>query len=236
MFDLEQEIKNWRSKLAGQEAFQAAHLDELEDHLRSTSAQLSESGLSSEEAFLVAARRLGTDEQLNREYGKTHASNIWANRLLWMLLGLLVLGWTRSIASVAGPLAEIGMASLIGPGLTAGIAYWLGYYLVWGGFLVAICRLTISTNVTWAGRFEQIVNWAGNRPLAACLLLLAATVGVRVAQGLLYLLAIRLNTVEQIATWRMFGHYSNQLINLLLIAGAAYWVFRRLGHRPQTAD
>jgi len=236
MFELDETIKNWRTNLAAQEAFQSEHLDELEDHLRATASQLSESGLTSEEAFLVAARRLGTDDQLNREYGKAHVSNIWANRLLWMLLGLLVLGWTRSMASVAGPLAEIGIASLIGPGLTAGMAYWVGYYAVWGGILLTLCRLTVSTHVVWSGRFERIASWAGTRPIAACLLLVAATIGIRVVQALFYFLAIRSNTMEQFATWRLFGHYSNQLINLLLIAGASYWVFRRLGSRPQVAD
>ena len=140
------------------------------------------------------------------------------------------------MASVAGPLAEIGIAYLWGPGMTAGIAYWIVYYLVWGGILLGICRLAVSTTVTWTRRLDRVTDWVGRRPFAACLLLLVATVGLRVIQGATYIFAFRVNSPEQFAAWRMFGLYGNQFVNLLLITGVAYWIFRHTGRQRQTAD
>jgi signal peptidase I len=86
-FDLSGAIHEWRRNLAQSAAFRGADLDELEAHLRDTILALQAAGLSSEESFLIAARRIGTPHALESEFGKINAGHSWLNRP-W-LAGLL---------------------------------------------------------------------------------------------------------------------------------------------------
>ena len=50
---------------------------ELEDHLREQIASLSDAGLSTDEAFLVAVRRMGSLDALSREFAREHTERLW---------------------------------------------------------------------------------------------------------------------------------------------------------------
>ena len=50
-------------------------------------------GLSAEEAFLVAANRIGKGSALESEFGKVNGQAIWLDRLFWMLIGYQVWGF-----------------------------------------------------------------------------------------------------------------------------------------------
>ena len=69
-FDLNVAIRSWRENLAGATALSHASLDELESHLRDSAVSLEKTGLSAEEAFLVAARRIGPPTRLEAEFSK----------------------------------------------------------------------------------------------------------------------------------------------------------------------
>jgi signal peptidase I len=86
-FDLSGAIQNWRRNLAQSAAFRSADLDELEAHLRDAIPGLQAVGLSTEESFLIASRRIGTRHTLELEFGKINAGHAWLNRP-W-LAGLL---------------------------------------------------------------------------------------------------------------------------------------------------
>jgi signal peptidase I len=86
-FDLSDAIQKWRRNLAQSAAFDSNDLDELEAHLRDAIPALQAAGLSSEESFLIASRRLGTRDALESEFGKINAGQAWLNRP-W-LAGLL---------------------------------------------------------------------------------------------------------------------------------------------------
>jgi signal peptidase I len=86
-FDLSGAIQKWRRNLAQSAAFDSNDLDELEAHLRDSIPALQAEGLSSEESFLIASRRIGTREALESEFGKINAGRAWLNRP-W-LAGLL---------------------------------------------------------------------------------------------------------------------------------------------------
>ena len=86
-FDLSGAIQEWRRNLAQSAAFRSADLDELEAHLRDAIPALEAAGLSSEESFLIASRRIGTRHTLESEFGKINAGRAWLNRP-W-LAGLL---------------------------------------------------------------------------------------------------------------------------------------------------
>jgi hypothetical protein len=83
MFDLEREIRRWRSHLAGFRGIESSDLLELESHLRDTIDELSENqNISEEEAFLLAVRRLGDSQELGREFSKVSTQDVWKQLLL----------------------------------------------------------------------------------------------------------------------------------------------------------
>jgi hypothetical protein len=110
-FDLNAAIRQWRDSLGRSPQFRAENLDELEAHLRDSVSTLQGGGLSDEEAFLVATRRLGSAAALAPEFSKVNAREIWLNRLLWMLLGIQLWGL---IGSVSGMLSTAGYYLLVG--------------------------------------------------------------------------------------------------------------------------
>ena len=74
---LEERIGEWRAWLRRRPALRAADVDELEDHLRGQVAALGEAGLDEDEAFLVAVKRLGDLDSINREYAREYSERLW---------------------------------------------------------------------------------------------------------------------------------------------------------------
>ena len=64
---LEEGIAEWRSYLRRRQAIHSVDADELEDHLRSQASALVKAGLTEDEAFLIAVKRLGELDALSRE-------------------------------------------------------------------------------------------------------------------------------------------------------------------------
>lgn len=90
MFDLNGAIAKWRMKVAAGGTCGKSDLDELEAHLREEIENLTPSGLSQEEAFLVAKHRLGHPASLAREFAKINPLAVWSHRTLWIGLGLIL--------------------------------------------------------------------------------------------------------------------------------------------------
>jgi len=86
-FDLNRNIQQWRENLAAAPSFRNENLDELETHLRDSVAVLQNRGLSADEAFLIATRRMGAGDPLANEFSKVNGSAIWLDRLFWMVIG-----------------------------------------------------------------------------------------------------------------------------------------------------
>ena len=63
---LEEQIDQWRSYLRRRQAIHAVDVAELEDHLREQVAALVDAGLATDEAFLVAVKRMGDLDALSR--------------------------------------------------------------------------------------------------------------------------------------------------------------------------
>jgi hypothetical protein len=74
---LEEGIAEWRSYLRRRQAIHSVDADELEDHLRSQAAALVEAGLTEEEAFLIAVKRIGQLDALSREFAREHSERLW---------------------------------------------------------------------------------------------------------------------------------------------------------------
>ncbi len=74
---LEEQIDQWRSYLRRRQAIQSVDVAELEDHLREQVAVLVDAGLATDEAFLVAVKRMGDLDGLSREFAREHSERLW---------------------------------------------------------------------------------------------------------------------------------------------------------------
>ncbi|CDK01283.1 conserved membrane hypothetical protein [Microbacterium sp. C448] len=79
---LDEGVQQWRASLARGRVIDAADLDELEEHLRDQAEDLAESGLSEDEAFLIALKRLGAADRLTAEYAREHGDRLWKHLVL----------------------------------------------------------------------------------------------------------------------------------------------------------
>ena len=79
---LEEGIAEWRSYVRRRQAIHGVDADELEDHLRSQATTLVEAGLAEDEAFLIAVKRIGTLDELSREYAREHSERLWKRLVL----------------------------------------------------------------------------------------------------------------------------------------------------------
>src|SRR5918999_4805104 len=74
---LEGQIEQWRSYLRRRQAIRQVDVEELEDHLRGEIAALRRAGLSENEAFLVAVKRLGALDAISSEFAREHSERLW---------------------------------------------------------------------------------------------------------------------------------------------------------------
>jgi hypothetical protein len=74
---LEEQIDQWRNYLRRRQAIHTVDVAELEDHLREQVAGLVDAGLRTDEAFLVAVKRMGALDALSREFAREHSERLW---------------------------------------------------------------------------------------------------------------------------------------------------------------
>jgi len=249
-FDLNRQILAWREHLGQSPAFQPENLEELETHLRDSIATLQARGLSAEESYMIATRRVGADGALAAEYGKVNRQEVWLQRILWMLVGLqlwtvvndfsdalartfstLVLGqWLRSqwLQGDASHHVAVGTSFYAGTQLLA-----LAGSLVIGWWLVAYQwpRLT-----RWAGRWSR-----GYRLFYLAALLLLAFV----LQGGLGVLSVALvmkilpegahaDVLQSQGQWGYILVSAGHAVMLLIVT---LWLARqRIGPQPDFMD
>ncbi|MGH3070941.1 MAG: permease prefix domain 1-containing protein [Gaiellaceae bacterium] len=81
MESLESQIAEWRAYVASAAGVNGRDVDELEDHLRDQIAELSAAGLTPDEGFLIAVKRLGDVDNLSREFAREHSGRLWKQLL-----------------------------------------------------------------------------------------------------------------------------------------------------------
>ncbi len=74
---LEEQIAQWRAYVSRRQVLHGADVEELEGHLRDQLAALTEAGLAGDEAFLVAVKRMGSLDELSREFARAHSERLW---------------------------------------------------------------------------------------------------------------------------------------------------------------
>ncbi|MDX1661353.1 MAG: permease prefix domain 1-containing protein, partial [Gemmatimonadota bacterium] len=74
---LEERIGEWRAFVLRRRAIEAVDVDELEDHLRGEIDELRTAGLETDEAFLVAVKRMGALDTLSQEFAREYSERLW---------------------------------------------------------------------------------------------------------------------------------------------------------------
>ena len=82
MESLESQIAEWRRFVDQSPAVDGRDAEELEAHLRDQVADLSVAGLTADEAFLVAVKRMGSVHDLSREFAREHSGRLWKQLVL----------------------------------------------------------------------------------------------------------------------------------------------------------
>jgi hypothetical protein len=82
MDGVESQITEWRAYVSKDPAVDGRDVDELEIHLRDQIAELGTAGLSADEAFLVAVKRMGDLDTLSREFAREHSGRLWKQLVL----------------------------------------------------------------------------------------------------------------------------------------------------------
>jgi hypothetical protein len=131
---VESQIAEWRAYVAKAPAVNGRDVDELEGHLRDQIAELDAAGLSGDEAFLVAVKRMGDLDALSREFAREHSGRLWKQLVLSGedAPARQSSGWVEPFAFAAVAAVAIQVARLLadfpdeGPG-------WLGRNI---GFIV----------------------------------------------------------------------------------------------------
>ena len=82
MESVESQIAEWRAYVSNAPGVNGHDVDELEDHLRHQIAELTAAGLTADEGFLIAVKRLGDVDGLSREFAREHSGRLWKQLLL----------------------------------------------------------------------------------------------------------------------------------------------------------
>ncbi len=230
MFDLNGAIGDWRRRLEAQPDIQPADLAELEDHLRESVEDLRSSGLSEEEAFLVAARRLGDPEALGGEFATADPGLRRRLRLRWIMVGAVALLALFLVAEVVVYLSASGL-TFLNPGIPAlGLVLGLlrlAVFLIGG---VLIWRLLTQDSA--AGRIGSLATWGAGLLGLFLLLVLAATFLFGGFAGLRHIGAhsIHCPTLPLVGSWFRTGLTVFPLVVMpLVLLLVVIWLVARQG-------
>ncbi|MEU4445483.1 permease prefix domain 1-containing protein [Actinosynnema sp. NPDC050801] len=111
--DLEAQFAQWRTYVQRRPELRGTDVEELEDHLRGSVDELLGVGLHADEAFLVAVKRMGSLDDLSREFAREHSERLWKQ--------LVLTGETDGTAKVERSRRELLVMVLCAAGAAASI-------------------------------------------------------------------------------------------------------------------
>src|SRR3954470_9723369 len=191
--ELEAQFAQWRQYVLRRRELQPFDADELEDHLRGSVDELVATGLSPDEAFLVAVKRMGSLDELSREFAREHSERLWKQLVLTGDTGSPVAD-TRSrrdlwamVTCAAGAAASVKVPALFGLSFEDDTSFyarnftlfalpWLAAFLAWRrkarrsviAILVALFALgAVAANVyPLADKSQSVVVTSIHLPIA----------------------------------------------------------------------
>lgn len=130
---IEEQIGEWRSYLRRRRAIHSADVEELEDHLRDQIAAVVDAGLSPDEAFLVAVKRMGAQDAIANEFAREHSERLWKQLIVTPDATEIATGESRREMLVAFALAvaaalAVKLPALFGLPLTGADGEMQGFY------------------------------------------------------------------------------------------------------------
>lgn len=213
MFNLNEEVIKWRNALAQSEAFGGADIDELESHLREEIERLAAAGLSEQEAFLVAGRRLGDTRSLESEFAKVNGGLMLRSRLFWMAAGVLAYLLARCLAGASGNagalIAGLGGLGPYGAGVLGVAAGLLGFGVALL-LIYSVCKR--NSKVLSFNRLTS--DFRGKVVLLTSLLVSVAVLGA--AQVLFSVLIARMMSPDEVGRMALISAYLRWALPILL--------------------
>ena len=182
MSELNARIARWRTGLEAGDALTDEALDELESHLRDEHDDLVGRGLADDEAFLIAARRLGRSEQLDAEFAKVAPRGGWGRRAHFLVLGA---GFGLLGIQVIKILGHLGQSLA-----SEQRNHWAQLGCVWGGVLLAIvavlfaARFVLARGGAFAGSLSLWLTDTGRKPYGALRIAAVVLLTTVLVQGL----------------------------------------------------
>ena len=191
--ELESQFAQWRQYVQSRRELQPSDAEELEDHLRGSVDELLGIGLRPDEAFLVAVKRMGSLDDLSREFAREHSERLWKQLVLTgqpdspAADGRSRRGLVAMLICVAGAVVSIKVPALFGMDFEHdGVFYatnfslfalpWLAAFLAWRrqakpaliAILAALFALgAVGANVyTLAEDSQSVVLTAIHLPIA----------------------------------------------------------------------
>lgn len=175
MFDLESRIANWSKRLRQRGTLRDNDIEELEQHVRDATAERIAAGLTEEEAFWVAIGRVGEARDLAAEFGKINSGLVWAQRVFWMLAGILLFDVCRwMIAAVA----TLGLTLTARVGGDAVAMVWIAAGLTlagWSAVLLFLYRSRVSHDALHP--LNRLLAHAGGFKIGVCIALAMLAAG-----------------------------------------------------------
>lgn len=219
-FELEQKLNEWLQSMTPREEFTRADLAEMEGHLRDSWEELRRRGLSGEEAFWLASRRLGNADELGGEFEKVNSTHQMTCRLLWMVGGFLAISLLLLLSRLFGSLSllvDVGfpVAAVTGAWMRIGLET---------GMLLVLCATAFRNGpglVNFSGRWWQKFDGLGAGMKITLLIggFLLLALGPVIA-GIPNIFLARTYSVEEIGQYQfrlaMFGLIKSALLPILL--------------------
>jgi hypothetical protein len=112
---LESQIAEWRAYVGKAPAVSDRDVDELDAHLRDQIAELDAAGLTADEAFLVAVKRMGDVDTLSREFAREHRGRLWKQLVLSEAdeSAALAGGWLEALVFAVWAAVAVQVARLV---------------------------------------------------------------------------------------------------------------------------
>lgn len=126
MDSVDAHVAEWRAYVTKAPGVSAGDVDELEDHLRDQIAELNAAGLTADEAFLVAVKRMGDLDGISREFAREHSGRLWKQLVLRGddEPAQTFTGWVETLFFAVAAAVAVQIARLAAP-LVAEDATWL---------------------------------------------------------------------------------------------------------------
>jgi hypothetical protein len=225
-FDLNEHLAKWRDGLRNRPVICDEDIEELESHLRDTMDALLQARLSEEEAFLVAAHRVGHPVALEEQYRCAKPGTVWKERTQWMILGIVTLWVVSGLANLGSILTLFLGGALAHNGIVLG---WIGLAvqtLLLLGFGWLSLRQIICAEPRSASGFS-----GPSQPgmLRLTISLSIAAVVISISTRLIQVLAVKVNDAVVFGGYYLVTGLGASVLTMTVVIAAGLWLGRAPG-------